>query len=147
MIANGGSTDMNTLEDILKFKETCGASSVMVARAAQINVSIFREEGPLSIDELVPEYLKMCVDFDNSVANTKYSIAAMYNSVKNIRKTPIGRQFEYARSLDEIWFVFDCCCCILRLNSKVVIKSSFAVIYGIWVTMLAQSAANTQPRE
>lgn len=96
---------MNTCDDIMKFKEACGASSVMVARAAQINASIFRPEGPLPVDEFVREYLKMCVDFDNSIPNTKYSIAIMYDSIKKIRKTVIGRQFEDANSMEEIWFV------------------------------------------
>lgn len=45
VIANGGSSEMNCLEDVEKFKLDCGASSVMVARAAQQNVSIFRREG------------------------------------------------------------------------------------------------------
>lgn len=97
---------MNTHEDILKFKEACGTASVMVARAAQANVSIFREEGPLTLEELVPEYLKMCVDVDNSVANTKYSIGIMYKSLKNIRRTKNGNQFEDATTLAEIWCVF-----------------------------------------
>lgn len=45
VIANGGSTEMNCLDDIKRFQQECGASSVMVARAAQKNVSIFRPEG------------------------------------------------------------------------------------------------------
>lgn len=106
VIANGGSTDMTTHEDILKFKEACGTSSVMIARSAQVNVSIFREEGPLLIDDLVPEYLKMCVDFDNSVPNTKYAISTMYKSIKKIRKTKYGREFEDATTLEGIWCVF-----------------------------------------
>lgn len=45
IIANGGSLDIKDLTDILKFKEDCGATSVMVARAAQQNVSVFRKGG------------------------------------------------------------------------------------------------------
>lgn len=45
VIANGGSAFMKSIEDIKKFQDECGASSVMVARAAQENVSIFRREG------------------------------------------------------------------------------------------------------
>lgn len=36
---------MEKFGDILKFRELTGASSVMVARAAQWNVSIFRKKG------------------------------------------------------------------------------------------------------
>lgn len=45
VIANGGSRDIENYADILKFRNECGTSSVMVARAAEWNVSIFRKEG------------------------------------------------------------------------------------------------------
>lgn len=45
VIANGGSKEIERFGDILKFKEQCGASSVMVARAAEWNVTIFRRDG------------------------------------------------------------------------------------------------------
>lgn len=48
VIANGGSRDIEKYEDILKFRNECGASSVMIARAAEWNVSIFRPEGMLT---------------------------------------------------------------------------------------------------
>lgn len=47
VIANGGSRDIENYEDILKFRAECGTSSVMIARAAEWNVSIFRKEGNL----------------------------------------------------------------------------------------------------
>lgn len=103
VIANGGSTTMENYDDIMKFKESCGVSSVMVARAALENVSIFRTDGPLSLEELTPEYLKMCVDFDNSLGNTKYVIEKMFKTVKKIRKTNRGTKFEEAESLQDLW--------------------------------------------
>lgn len=45
VIANGGSRDIERFTDIAKFKEMCGASSVMIARAAEWNVTIFRPQG------------------------------------------------------------------------------------------------------
>ena len=45
VFANGGSLDMQTYEDVLAFRDAAGCSSVMVARAAQHNLSIFRKEG------------------------------------------------------------------------------------------------------
>lgn len=42
VIANGGSNEIKTHDDIFKFKENSGTSSVMVARAAQWNPSIFQ---------------------------------------------------------------------------------------------------------
>lgn len=48
MIANGGSRDIEKRVDILKFRDLCGTSSVMVARAAEWNVTIFRKEGRIT---------------------------------------------------------------------------------------------------
>lgn len=45
VIANGGSREIDRHTDIAKFKELCGASSVMIARAAEWNVTIFRPDG------------------------------------------------------------------------------------------------------
>lgn len=48
IIANGASDEINTYEDVIKFRDDCGAASVMLARAAQRNISIFRKEGFIS---------------------------------------------------------------------------------------------------
>lgn len=45
VIANGGSRDIENYNDILEFRRGCGTTSVMIARAAEWNVSIFRKEG------------------------------------------------------------------------------------------------------
>lgn len=50
LIANGGSKEIEKYNDILKFKKLCGASSVMVARAAEWNVTIFRKDGKTPLD-------------------------------------------------------------------------------------------------
>ena len=52
VIANGGSSnnrnsEMNTYEGIRKFWKETGASSIMIARGAEWNPSIFRKEGPV----------------------------------------------------------------------------------------------------
>lgn len=45
VIANGGSRDIDNYNDIMKFRHECGTTSVMIARAAEWNVSVFRKEG------------------------------------------------------------------------------------------------------
>lgn len=45
VIGNGVSNEIESFEDIQKFRDECGVTSVMIARAAQKNVSIFRKEG------------------------------------------------------------------------------------------------------
>ena len=59
---SGGSGEIKTYSDIEKFKKACGASSVMVARAAEWNVSIFRKEGALNKLDLIKEYIKIVSD-------------------------------------------------------------------------------------
>ena len=56
---SGGSKEIRRYEDIAKFREATGASSVMIARAAEWNTSIFRKEGKLPLFDVVREYLKI----------------------------------------------------------------------------------------
>lgn len=111
VIANGGSNDIECYEDIEKFQNACGSTSVMIGRGAQKNVSIFRKEGLIPIDQLVTEYLKLCIDYDNSVVNTKYSIQKIhkYNGDK-IEHKKFSREFENATELRQIWWVCVCVC-------------------------------------
>lgn len=49
---------MKTNSDIEEFRRAAGASSVMLARAAMWNVSVFSSRGPLPLEEVMEEYLK-----------------------------------------------------------------------------------------
>lgn len=104
VIANGGSQEMRKLSDIHKFRDKCGASSVMVARAAQWNCSIFRHEGPLPIEEIIREYLRLSVDYDNSPSNSKYCVQMI---LRDLQETPIGRKFLDSQTLEQICEVWD----------------------------------------
>lgn len=58
-LCSGGSHDLiKTYDDIEQFRETTGAASVMLARAAMWNPSIFRCQGMVSVDEVMEEYVK-----------------------------------------------------------------------------------------
>lgn len=120
---------MKTHDDVLKFKEDCGASSVMVARAAQENVSILRKEGTncqktsnveanklvlsgqVPVNDLITEYLKLCVEFNHSCSKTLYSVNHM---LRNSEKSIVGykgyKQLQNAKSLEEIWLylIYEC---------------------------------------
>uniref|UniRef100_A0A672QHF8 Dihydrouridine synthase 2 n=1 Tax=Sinocyclocheilus grahami TaxID=75366 RepID=A0A672QHF8_SINGR len=62
VIANGGSSDIvKTFEDIEKFRAAAGASSVMLARAAMWNPSIFRQQGALSVEEVMEDYIRYVI--------------------------------------------------------------------------------------
>lgn len=49
VIANGGSRDIDNYNDILEFRKKCNTTSVMIARAAEWNVSVFRKEGRIAL--------------------------------------------------------------------------------------------------
>ncbi|OWR51132.1 putative tRNA-dihydrouridine synthase [Danaus plexippus plexippus] len=109
VIANGGSKEIEKYADILKFKEMTGCKSVMIARAAEWNCSIFRKEGMLDMDQVIREYLKLAVLFDNSPSNTKYCVQ---NILRELQETPRGRKFLDCQTLEqicEIWDLGDYC--------------------------------------
>lgn len=60
--------------------------------------------GLLPIEQLAKEYLKLCIDFDNSVANSKYAVGKMYKyNDQKIQKMKFGREFTDAENLDQVW--------------------------------------------
>lgn len=100
LIFSGGSREIEKYSDIHTFKEQCGASSVMIARAAQGNCSIFRTNGMKELDDVIKDYLKYAVDYDNSPNNTKYCVQ---NMLKELQETPMGKKFLECQTLEQIW--------------------------------------------
>lgn len=82
VICNGGSKEIERFSDIFKFKEACGASSVMVARAAEWNVTIFRPQGQLPLMDVIRRYLTVAVDYDAYPANAKYCVQNMLRELQ-----------------------------------------------------------------
>ncbi|XKL67104.1 hypothetical protein PGB90_010524 [Kerria lacca] len=99
IIANGGSNTIETYEDIIKFKADTNCSSVMLARSAQNNPSVFRKSGKLPLDEVIKSFLKYAIHFDNCFPNTKYCIQSM---LKELQNTPKGKLFLESQNLEEI---------------------------------------------
>jgi len=62
--------------DIQRARDATGASSVMIARGALWDVSIFQKERTPIVD-LVDEFLKLCVDHENIYQNAKYTSLSM----------------------------------------------------------------------
>lgn len=59
--------------------------------------------GLLSLHDLAQEYLKFCIDYDNSVANTKFVLGKMYKyNGDNLMNKKFNREFESAESLVQI---------------------------------------------
>lgn len=49
---------MKTHVDIEAFRKATGTSSVMLARAAMWNASVFSDKGPFPLEKVMEEYLK-----------------------------------------------------------------------------------------
>ncbi|KAM6973735.1 tRNA-dihydrouridine(20) synthase [NAD(P)+]-like isoform 2-T2 [Aplochiton taeniatus] len=100
VIANGGSLDLvRTHADIEEFRMATGASSVMLARAAMWNPSVFRSQGLLSVEQVMEDYLKYAIRYDNHAFNTKYCLCQM---LRDKVESPLGKQLLSAQTTAEI---------------------------------------------
>ena len=98
-----------------------GCSSVMVARAAQWNPSVFRysitscdyhmttivtpypisrKEGPFPVDDVIKDYIKLAVDFDNYHSNSKYCLAQLLHDNMD---SPEGKALLASSNMKELW--------------------------------------------
>ncbi|XP_013404465.1 tRNA-dihydrouridine(20) synthase [NAD(P)+]-like isoform X1 [Lingula anatina] len=104
VIANGGSKNhIRKYEDIEWFRLETGADSVMIARTAEWNTSVFRKEGMLPTDEVIKAYLKIAIDYNNNMTNTKYTVQQYLHENLN---SPVGEavmQAELMRDLCAPW--------------------------------------------
>ncbi|XP_047451692.1 tRNA-dihydrouridine(20) synthase [NAD(P)+]-like [Mugil cephalus] len=100
VIANGGSLDLvkNNI-DIEAFRKATGASSVMLARAAMWNASVFSSNGPLPVEKVMEDYLKYAIRYDNHAFNTKYCLCQM---LRDKVESPLGKQIHAAQTNSEI---------------------------------------------
>lgn len=96
--------DVRELADVEAFRVATGTSAVMLARAPMWNPSVFRKEGILSLDEVVPEYLRVVMEYGiDSLDNEgicKYGLLRMKHP--NFT-TPTLQQTQTSVTLAEIW--------------------------------------------
>ncbi|NXS66075.1 DUS2L synthase, partial [Pandion haliaetus] len=105
VIANGGSHDfIKEYMDIETFQKATAASSVMIARAAMWNPSIFRKEGLFPLKEVMQDYIKYAVRYDNHYTNTKYCLCQM---LREQLETTQGKKLHAAQSAQEICEAFE----------------------------------------
>ncbi|KAK4261445.1 hypothetical protein QN277_004440 [Acacia crassicarpa] len=71
VIANG---DVFEYNDIQRIKSATGASSVMVARGALWNASVFSPKGQVSCEEFKGEYIRKCILWDNDIKSSKHTL-------------------------------------------------------------------------
>ncbi|XP_024027040.1 tRNA-dihydrouridine(20) synthase [NAD(P)+]-like isoform X2 [Morus notabilis] len=74
VIANG---DVFEYDDFQHIKVATGASSVMVARGALWNASIFSSHGKLPWEDVKREYVRKSILWDNDIKSTKHTLKEM----------------------------------------------------------------------
>ena len=99
IIANGISAIVTCYEDIHKWNEYLCSSSVMLARVAQRNPSIFRKSGMIPSLEMARRYLMYAIDYDNPYGNTLY---CMCNIMHCLMDKEIGGSVSSSRSMLEL---------------------------------------------
>ena len=104
VIANGGSEDIKCYQDIDRFRRVTGASSVMLARASELNPSIFRKEGLLPLDDVIRSFMRYSILFDNHVANVKYVVQHMLSS---LQASEMGQRLISASELKQIYSIWN----------------------------------------
>uniref|UniRef100_F7EAG4 Dihydrouridine synthase 2 n=1 Tax=Xenopus tropicalis TaxID=8364 RepID=F7EAG4_XENTR len=105
VIANGGSQEfIRQFQDISAFRSVTSASSVMLARAAMWNPSVFRPEGMLPVETVIRDYIAYAVQYDNHYTNTKYCLCQM---LRDQLESPLGKRLHAAQSTLEICEVFE----------------------------------------
>ncbi|XP_067905591.1 tRNA-dihydrouridine(20) synthase [NAD(P)+]-like isoform X2 [Heterodontus francisci] len=103
--ASGGSQEIiKEFAGIEEFRRITNASSVMVARAAMWNPSIFRKEGLLPAEKVLKEYLSYAIRYDSHYSNTKYCLCQM---LREKLESAQGKKLHAAQSNKEICEAFE----------------------------------------
>ncbi|PJF16736.1 hypothetical protein PSACC_03444 [Paramicrosporidium saccamoebae] len=102
VIANGDFFDRSQFAGILE----TGVRSIMLARAAQWNVSIFRTEGLLDPMEVSKAYLKKAIEVENPFSNTKYTVLQMWLDRPYSDKN-LTRKLQSCKSMAELCGTFN----------------------------------------
>lgn len=101
VILNG---DVLLPEDVSRAQEATGATSIMIARGAQQNPSIFRVNhdptaGLLPELEVIRAFILQCLVLGNRFANTKYILMQMYQQTKSDTFVRLQR----AKTHEQLW--------------------------------------------
>ncbi|VBB28337.1 unnamed protein product [Acanthocheilonema viteae] len=128
VIANGFSGSIKEYEDIVKFWEQSGASSMMIARKALSSPSIFRPEGFVSFEMEICAFLKKVCKYDENFTSTKYVVQRILGSKQETDER--GRETVLAGSISDIckaWSISDMYHCYKNIRKQATQKRSFEV--------------------
>lgn len=100
MIANG---DVFKHEDIEETKNITGCSSIMIARGALINCSVFAPQKLQKPQmDVAIHYLKLCIKYNNPFSFTKYTVSRMFGENGTRTKEPFYQQLTIGKSNQEL---------------------------------------------
>eukprot|EP00299_Pterocystis_sp_00344_P015128 c7541_g1_i1.p1 GENE.c7541_g1_i1~~c7541_g1_i1.p1 ORF type:complete len:338 (-),score=65.78 c7541_g1_i1:9-1022(-) len=104
VIANG---DMWSGDDFSRAKKEIGCSSVMYARGALLNPSLFREDGCLPIYDVMNDYLTLCERYNERIQNVKYVLLQFhkyghYNPLMSSLTTANAEDLRKIRTMSEL---------------------------------------------
>jgi len=108
IIANGGSSNnrnspINTYQGIKEFWQKTEAASVMVARAAEWNPSVFREGEREDIMIVIQKYFDYAIEFDYPFNIVKYCVQQLLGSMQ---ESDLGRKFLNCATMGDLCDVF-----------------------------------------
>ena len=108
IIANGGSSnnrnsEINTFQGISEFWKQSGASSVMIARAAEWNPSVFRPGPRDDIMVMIEKYLELAIQYDYPFNIAKYCVQQLLGSLQT---SELGRNFLDSATMEDLCTVF-----------------------------------------
>lgn len=98
VIANG---DVVEYEDFQRIKLATGASSVMVARGALWNPSMFSPDGKLPWEDMKIEYVRKSILWDNDIKFTKHTLKDMIGHYISLEHSE-GKALTKAESLADV---------------------------------------------
>ena len=109
IIANGGSSNnrnsaTNTYSGIREFWRRSGASSVMIARGAEWNPSIFRAGDKDDVMTMIDKYLDYAIHYDYPFNIVKYCVQQLLGSMQD---SDLGRNFLNSATMQDLCNVFD----------------------------------------
>ena len=108
IICNGGSSDnrnsdSNTHDGIRKFWKESGASSVMIARGAEWNPSIFRAGEKDAVMTMIDKYMEHAINYDYPFNIVKYTTQQLLGSLQN---SEMGTNFLNTATMEDVCNVF-----------------------------------------
>merc|ERR1712098_1002576 len=108
IIANGGSSNnrnsqINTYHGIKNFWEESGAASVMIARAAEWNPSVFRPGEKEEIMLVIRKYFEYSIEYDYPFNIVKYCVQQLLGSMQ---ESELGRNFLNCATMGDLCEVF-----------------------------------------